>query len=100
MSADCKGGSGRVVITSSDFEEVTFHPPKITDTDRLRWLMVNSGIDSLERHGKDRYDAASEACFDRTGYRDAEPTVEDELDGFRRIIDEAMGDEPGAGIVD
>ena len=72
----------------------------ITDTDRLRWLMINSGIDSLGRHSKDRYDAASEVCFDRTGYRDAEPTVEDELDGFRRIIDEAMANEPGAGIAD
>jgi hypothetical protein len=54
------------------------------DDARIRFLMDNCGFDALVDVERDRYDFAAEVAED---HGREEPTEEDELDGFRRLID-------------
>ncbi len=57
-----------------------------SDTERLRYMM-EEGPDGFMHVTKDRYEYAAEVA-DEEGHD--EPTPEDELEGFRRMIDCAM----------
>ncbi len=59
----------------------------MNDVKRLEWLMKVSGIEGFKNVDKDRYDYASEVAHEEG--RD-EPNTDDEIDGFRRCIDEAI----------
>jgi len=58
---------------------------KMSDTKRLAFLMQE--IDGFGNVGKDRYEYATDVAKEN-GHD--EPTRLDELEGFRRLIDEAM----------
>ena len=58
-----------------------------TDEQRLRFLMSEADIDSFFRVKKDRYEYAQDVALDN-GSR--EVSYEDELEGFRRMVDDAM----------
>jgi len=64
-------------------EENTNEP---TDAERLRFLMQD-GPEGFHGIPKDRYDLAIDVAMER---EHDEPTEEDELDGFRRLIDLAI----------
>jgi hypothetical protein len=59
---------------------------KTTDTDRLRFLMTE--IEGFQNVEKDRYEFASDVADERGNLG---PSDDDELEGFRRLIDAAMG---------
>lgn len=58
----------------------------ITDADRLLFLLKADCIESFVGVTKDRYEYASEVAEER-GHKT--PTLNDELVGFRRLIDAA-----------
>ena len=61
----------------------------MSDANRLRWVMTH--IDAVAGLKLDRYDYATLVAKDH-GRED--PTPDDELNGFRQMIDAAMGLEP------
>ena len=58
-----------------------------SDADRLRWIMEYCEFDGIHGLKMDRHEYASYEA--ETHGRD-EPNAEDELDGFRRMIDAAI----------
>lgn len=59
----------------------------MSDTERLKFIMKESGIEGFIGVAKDRYEYALDIAIERG--RD-EPNERDEMDGFRMLIDEAM----------
>lgn len=59
----------------------------MSDTERLLWVMTNTGIDGFRNVTKDRYDYATDIA---NGRGHDEPTKQDELDGVRMLIDTAI----------
>lgn len=66
-------------------------PVVSSDAKRLLFLMRDTGIEGFVNVEKDRYELACEVACERTGDVGAEPTEADELEGFRRLLDAAMG---------
>lgn len=64
-----------------------FYEP--SDAERLRFLMQD--IDAVEGVRFDRYDLASEIA---AGNKHSEPDADDELDGFRLLLDYAIANKP------
>lgn len=60
--------------------------PQYNDTDRLPWIMTD--IDGIAGIKGDHYDWATKVAKERGN--EGEPTLLDELEGFRRMIDEAI----------
>ena len=58
-----------------------------TDADRLRYILENEVLDGFVNIQKDRYDYAMDVA-NELGHE--EPTKDDELEGFRRLIDCVM----------
>ena len=58
-----------------------------SDADRLRWLMSHCGLDRINGLMMDRHEYAS---FEAETHGREEPNADDELDGFRRMIDAAL----------
>ena len=58
-----------------------------TDADRLLFLVKAEVIEGFVGVTKDRYDYASEVAEER---KHETPTMNDELEGLRRLLDEAM----------
>jgi hypothetical protein len=58
-----------------------------SDTERLKFLMTDGCMDGFFGVKKDRYEYAYDVAVEEG--RD-EPNEADELEGFRRLIDEAM----------
>ena len=59
----------------------------MNDTERLKWIMRNSGIDGFAGVSGDRYEYATTVAM---AHGRNEPTEEDEFNGFRYLIDDAM----------
>jgi len=58
-----------------------------SDAERLRWIMSYCGFDGIHGLTMDRYEYAS---FEAETHGRDEPNSDDELDGFRRMIDAAI----------
>ena len=58
-----------------------------SDADRLRWIMHYCGLDRIHGLMMDRHEYAS---FEAETHGREEPNADDELDGFRRMIDAAL----------
>ena len=65
----------------------------MSDDVRLRFLLKAGAPDGFTGIDKDRYEFAYEVAKER-GHE--EPDEQDELDGFRRMIDAAIKQEAGA----
>ena len=62
------------------------------DTRRLRYLMDDCLVDSFDGLSKDRYDYA----FDEAKKQGRDkPNEQDELNGFRQMIDDSMAHDQG-----
>lgn len=59
----------------------------MSDTKRLEWLMTATGADGFLRVEKDRYEYARDVANEEGR---EEPNANDELEGFRRCVDEGM----------
>jgi sulfite reductase beta subunit-like hemoprotein len=59
----------------------------VSDTERLKYIMDETGLEEFTHVEKDRFEYAFDAALEEGR---EEPNDSDELEGFRRLIDAAI----------